>query len=54
MDLRKFACRSAVLKFVNGFLGEILPAGYVDGFEPAFFPPAPCSALGHANLTQPF
>ena len=50
----KFTSRSTTLKFANGFLGKILPACYIDGFQPTFFPPAPSSAWGHANLFKPF
>jgi len=32
MYLREIASDSAALKFSNGFLGEILPTGDVDGF----------------------
>ena len=54
MGLSEFSRRSATLKFVNGVLGKILPTGYVDGLQPTFFPPAPSSAMGHANLFEPF
>ncbi|MGO9537371.1 MAG: hypothetical protein ACLPYM_09715 [Limisphaerales bacterium] len=52
--MSEFSRRSATLKFVNGFLGKILPTGDVDGFQPTFFSPAPSSAMGHANLFAPF
>jgi hypothetical protein len=38
--LRKFPGDNSAMKFIYGFLGEVLPTGDVDGFKPAFFPPA--------------
>ncbi len=54
MYLSKVASDGTMMKFINGFLGEILPTGDVDGLEPAFLAPAPCGALSHTNLFQPF
>ena len=54
MYLGEIASDGAALKFSNGFLGEILPTGDVDGLEPAFLAPAPRGALSHTNLFQPF
>jgi hypothetical protein len=44
MNLRELARRRPVREFVNRFLGEILPPGNVDRFEPALFPPPPSGA----------
>ena len=52
--LKKFTRCCAAMKFVNGLLSEILPAGDIDGFKPALLAPAPCGALSHTNLFQPF
>jgi hypothetical protein len=54
VDLGEFARDSSVMKFVNGFLGEILPPSDVDGFKPAFLSPAPGSAWSYTDLLQPF
>ena len=54
MYLSKIASNGTTIEFINSFLGEILPTGDVDGLEPAFFTPAPCGALSHTNLFQPF
>ena len=51
--LGKFTGAGAVVKFINRFLGEILPSGDVDGFEPALLSPAPRGAWRHPHLFQP-
>ena len=53
MLLRKFPGDNAAMKFVYGFLGEVLPTGDVDGFKPAFFPPAPRRNWCHPDPLQP-
>ena len=54
VDLSEFSGRSAMLKFVNGLLGEILPTGYVNCLKPTFFSPAPSSTMGYSDLFEPF
>lgn len=53
INLGKFTRTGTAMKFINRFLGEILPSGDVDGFEPASFTPAPCRAWRHTHLLQP-
>ena len=54
MDLGELASDGAAMEFINGFLGKILPAGDVDGFEPSFLAPASRSDWSNSNLFQPF
>jgi len=54
VDLGEFACDCSVMKFVYGFLGEILSASDIDGFKPTFLSPAPGSAWSYTDLLQPF
>ena len=44
INLGKFTSTGAAVEFINRFLGEILPPGNVDRFEPALFPPPPSGA----------
>src|SRR5438128_5529204 len=53
VDLGEFTSAGAAVEFFNRFLGEELPSGDVDGFEPASFAPAPGSAWRHTHLLQP-
>lgn len=53
INLGKFTGTGAAVEFINRFLGEILPTGDVDGFEPASFAPAPRRACRHAYILQP-
>ena len=53
INLGKFTSAGAAVEFINCFLGEILPSGDVDGFEPTLLPPAPGGALRHPHLLQP-
>ena len=54
VNLGEFARNRTPMKFINCLLGEILPTGDVDSFEPASFAPAPRCAWCYANLLQPF
>ena len=51
--LCEFTGDHAAMKFVYGLLGEVLPTGDVDGFKPAFFPPAPRRNWCHPDPLQP-
>jgi len=51
--LRKFPGDNATMKFVYGFLGEVLPTGDVDCLKPALFPPAPRRNWCHTDPLQP-
>ncbi len=51
--LGKLTGTGAAVKFINCFLGEILPSGDVDRREPALFSPAPGRAWRHPHLLQP-
>ena len=51
--LGKLPGAGAAMELINRFLGEVLPSGDVDGFEPASFAPAPDSACRHTHLFQP-
>lgn len=54
MELGELSAGGAAVKFENCFLGQILPSGDVDGFQPASFPPAPAGTGSHADLFEPF
>ena len=43
----------SVVKFVDGFLGEIKAAADINSLEPTFFPPAPNRAGRNAYLFAP-
>ena len=49
----KLTGAGVAVKFINRFLGEVLPSGDVDGLEPALFAPAPGRAWRHPHLLQP-
>lgn len=53
MLLREFSRCRPPRKFLDCFLGEVLPTANVDRLEPAFFAPAPGRAGRDAHIRQP-
>ena len=40
-------------KFLNGSLGDVNPAGNIDGFQPTTLPESPCVAVHRPQLIPP-
>ena len=53
VNLGEVASSRPAREFVDCFLGEILPSGDVDSFEPALLAPSPRSAGRNAGVRQP-